>query len=36
MLKDETMETEADFRDNQKGKEKKKIDRTKVWDYVLH
>lgn len=37
MLKDETMETEAVFRDNQKGKEKKKkIDRTKVWDYVLH
>lgn len=36
MLKDETMETEAVFRDNQKGKEKKIINRMKVWNYVLH
>lgn len=35
MLKDETMETEAVFRDNQKGNEKR-INWMKVWNYVLH
>lgn len=34
MLKDETMETEAVFRDNQKGKGKR-INWVKVWNYAL-
>lgn len=35
MLKDETMETEAVFRDNQKGREKG-INWMKVWNCVVH